>query len=112
MGKKISDVNKTDRYIGSPPALGMIPTWVWAGCILFFESVTKWNLFANLMVGNVRRYEITVADKKIIKFMLWNKKNNFNEYQGKANDQRCIEIIKNIFYKSIVRIKPIKDIPI
>jgi hypothetical protein len=51
--------------MGIPPARGIIPLCVCAGCFLSFLSVISPKRFANLIVRGVTKNEINVAVKNI-----------------------------------------------
>jgi hypothetical protein len=64
-GKKSIELIKIDKNIGIPPALGIIPSCVFAGCLLFLLSVTKPHLFDSLITKGVKKIEIKAENKMI-----------------------------------------------
>ena len=69
-GTKNKVVKKMAIKIGSPPALGVILVWIWAGCGLKFGSSSKLNLWASFMTKGV--------ESRVIKNAIEKGKNRFN----------------------------------
>lgn len=91
--------------MGTPPARGMMPSWVWAGWKRKALLVTSLSLRAKVITGPVKRNEAAKETNRTSNSfgILGYKKNYFNENKRKADGQENVREIEYRFDELVSR---------